>query len=218
VEWVIEAALETLDLKQDIFKELDRLASVSTVLATNTSSIPITTIAQATQHPERVIGLHFFGPVPLMNLVEVIRGEQTSPGVLERGVGFIRSLGKIPILVRKDVPGFVMNRIFAAALREAIDLVAQGVVSITDADLGMRLGFGWNAGPFEIVDNAGLDTWVLIERFFKSLGEDELVCHSDLLERMVNDGRLGRKVGKGFYRYSEDGKRLPWGNEGNGKK
>ena len=108
-----------------------------------------------------------------------------------------------------------MNRIFAAALREAIDLVAQQVVSTTDVDLGMRLGYGWNAGPFEIVDNAGLDTWVLIERFFKTLNEDKLVPLSDLLERMVNEGRLGRKVGKGFYRYSKDGKRLPLENEGN---
>ena len=104
VDWVIEATPETLNLKQEIFKELDRLTSVNTVLATNTSSIPITTIAHATQHPERVIGLHFFGPVPLMDLVEVIRGEKTAPGILERGVGFIRSLGKTPILVRKDVP------------------------------------------------------------------------------------------------------------------
>ena len=155
-----------------------------------------------------MLGLHFFGPVPLMGLVEVIQGKKTSQEVVEESVAFIRSLGKTPVLVKKDVPGFVMNRIFAAALREAIDLVEQGVVSLSDVDAGMRLGYGWKAGPFEIVDNAGLDTWALIERALGALGEDYLVPRSDLLERMVKEGRPGKKAGKGFYLYSEGGKRL----------
>jgi 3-hydroxybutyryl-CoA dehydrogenase len=207
-DWVIEAALEVADLKQKIFREMDRLLPQETILATNTSSVPITLISQAVNHPERVLGLHFFGPVPMMKLVEVVKGEKTSPQVIERSMTFVRSLGKVPILVKKDVPGFVMNRIFAAALRESMDLVTQGVVSLDDLDLGMRLGYGWTAGPFEITDNAGLDTWVLIEQALKAFGEEHLVSRSGLLERMVKRGRLGRKVGKGFYRYSEDNKRL----------
>jgi 3-hydroxybutyryl-CoA dehydrogenase len=208
VHWVIEAAFEEADLKQRIFRELDHLVPQETILATNTSSIPISLIAQAVHCQERLLGLHFFGPVPMMRLVEVVKGEKTSTKVIERSLTFVRSLGKPPVLIQRDIPGFVMNRIFAAALREALELVAQGVVTLEDVDVGMRLGFGWNAGPFEIIDNAGLDTWVLIHQSFKILGEDRLVPTSDLLEKMVKDGRIGRKVGKGFYRYSKEGKRV----------
>jgi 3-hydroxybutyryl-CoA dehydrogenase len=208
--WVIEAALEIEDLKKQVFQELDRLASPDTPLATNTSTIPITRIAQATQHPERVLGLHFFGPVPLMSLVEVIKGEKTSPAVFERGVAFVKSLDKTPVCVQRDIPSFVMNRIFSAAFREAVDLVAEGITTPEDVDIGMRLGYGWNAGPFEIADNAGLDTYVLIGQTMKALGEEKLMPRSDLIERMVKEGRLGRKAGKGFYHYTPEGKRLPW--------
>ena len=210
VEWVIEAAPEIEDLKREIFQELDRLAPPETPLATNTSTIPITRIAQATQRPERVLGLHFFGPVPLMGLVEVIKGEKTLPEVFERGVAFGQSLGKTAVRVQRDLPCFVMNRIFFAAFWEAVDLVAEGVASLEDVDIGMRLGYGWNAGPFEIADNAGLDTYALIRRSMRAMGEEGLVSRSDLVERMVKEGRLGRKVGKGFYRYTPEGKRLPW--------
>lgn len=216
VSWVIEAALEIEALKKQIFKELDRLASPKTPLASNTSTIPITHIAKATQHPDRVLGLHFFGPVPLMGLVEVIKGEKTSPSVFECGVAFVKSLGKTPVQVQRDIPGFVMNRIFSAAFREAADLVAEGITTPEDVDIGMRLGYGWNAGPFEIADNAGLDIYVLVGQTMKALGEENLVPRSDLIERMVKEGRLGRKVGKGFYRYTPEGKRLPWEPKGNG--
>lgn len=210
VNWVIEAALEVEDLKHEIFQELDRLVPVETPLATTTSSIPITRIAQATKHPERVLGLHFFGPVPMMDVVEVVKGEKTSLEVFERGVAFVRSMGKTPVRVQRDIPCFVMNRIFSAAFKEAVDLVAQGVVSPEDVDVGMRLGYGWNAGPFEIADNAGLDTCILVGRSMKALGEESLVSDSGLIERMVEEGRLGRKVGKGFYQYTPEGKRLPY--------
>ncbi|RJX34719.1 MAG: 3-hydroxyacyl-CoA dehydrogenase family protein [Desulfarculus sp.] len=208
--WVIEAALEIESLKKELFAELDRLAPASTPLASNTSSIPISRLAAATQHPERVLGTHFFGPVPLMGLVEVIKADKTSDEVFERGVAFVRSLGKTPVRVRRDIPCFVMNRIFSAAFREAADLVAAGVVSPEDVDVGMKLGYGWNAGPFEIADNAGLDTWVLIAESMRALGEENLVSQSDLIPNMVAQGRLGRKVGKGFYRYTPEGKRLSW--------
>jgi len=209
VDWIIEAVLEMEKVKCDLFRELDELASKITPLATNTSTIPITRLAQSTQHPERVLGLHFFGPVPLMELVEVVKGEKTSPTVFENGVAFIRSLGKTPVRVNKDIPGFVMNRIFSAAFREAIDLAAEGIASIEDIDVGMKKGYGWNVGPFEIADNAGLDTFLLVGQSMKELGEEHLVAHSDLLQRIVKEGNLGRKTGKGFYEYTSDGKRLP---------
>jgi 3-hydroxybutyryl-CoA dehydrogenase len=175
---------------------------------TNTSSIPVTRLAANTARPERVLGLHFFGPVPLMRLVEVIKGEKTSPQVFERGVGFVRSLGKTPVRVQRDIPGFVMNRIFSAAFREAVDLCDRGIATPEDIDVGMRLGYGWNAGPFEIADNAGLDTVLRVSRSIQALGADRLAFTSDLIERMVAEGKLGRKAGKGFYRYTPDGKRI----------
>ena len=209
VKWVIEAVLEKEDLKCKIFQDLDRVAPLDTILATNTSTIPITRIAKVTRMPERVLGLHFFGPVPFMGLVEVVKGEKTSESTFETGISFVKSIGKTPIRVKKDIPGFVMNRIFSAAFKEALELVDAGVVSPEDVDEGMKLGYGWNAGPFEIADNAGLDTFLLVGQSMMTLGEGHLVAKSDLIERMVGEGRLGRKTGKGFYRYSQDGKRLP---------
>jgi 3-hydroxybutyryl-CoA dehydrogenase len=207
---VIEAALEEEELKRKIFQELDRISRPETPLATNTSSIPITRLAENTRRPERVLGLHFFGPVPLMRLVEVVKGEKTSLEIFEKGVAFVQSLGKTPVRVQRDIPGFVMNRIFSAALREAVDLVDQGIATPEDVDMGMRLGYGWNVGPFEIADNAGLDTCARVGQTMKALGAGHLAPSSNLIERMVNEGRLGRKTGKGFYRYSPEGKRLPW--------
>ncbi len=209
VDWAIEAIWEEYKLKRQIFQELDRIAPPETVIATNTSSIPITRLAAVTRHPERVLGLHFFGPVPLMRLVEVVQGDKTSPQTFERGVAFVETLGKTPVRVRKDIPGFVMNRIFAAALREAVELVEQGIVSPEDVDTGMRLGYGWKVGPFEIADNAGLDTIVRVDKSIRALGAAHLATTSDLIERMVAQGLLGRKSRKGFYDYSPEGKRLP---------
>ena len=208
VDWVIEAAFEEQDLKIKIFRELDSLAPAETPLASNTSSIPVSRLAEATHIPERVLGLHFFGPVPFMGLVEVIKGEKTSEKTFDRGVEFVKSLGKTPVKVHKDIPGFVMNRIFGAAFRECVDLVAEGIASPEDIDIGMRLGYGWNIGPFEIADNAGLDTFARVGRTMQALGEDHLVAKSDLILKLVEQGRLGKKVGHGFYRYGKDGKKI----------
>ena len=209
VDWVIEAVWEEFDLKRKIFVELDRITQPETLLATNSSSIPITRLAENTRRPERMLGLHFFGPVPLMRAVEVVKGEKTSPQVFERGVAFVRSLGKAPVRVQRDIPGFIMNRIFSAALREAVELVEQGIAAPEEIDNGMRLGYGWNAGPFEIADNAGLDTIARVGKSIQALGEEHLAFTSDLIERMVAAGRLGRKAGKGFYDYTPEGKRVP---------
>jgi 3-hydroxybutyryl-CoA dehydrogenase len=213
VQWVIEAALEIESLKIDIFKLLEQKVLPETLLATNTSSIPITRIAAHLSRPERMLGLHFFGPVPFMGLVEVVKGEQTADNVFEAGVDFVTSLGKTVVRVNRDIPGFVMNRIFSAAFREAVDLVADGIVSPEDVDTGMRLGYGWNVGPFEVADNAGLDTFARVGQSMADLGQENLVTKSDLLLKMIAQGRLGKKVGKGFYRYTKDGKRLPYGEE-----
>lgn len=208
-DWIIEAVFEDEQLKGRVFQELDKISRPKTPLATNTSSIPISHLAENTRYPERVLGLHFFGPVPLMKLVEVVKGEKTSQEIFEQGVAFVKSLGKTPIRVLRDIPCFVMNRIFSAALREAIDLVDQGIICPEEVDIGMRLGYGWNAGPFEIADNAGLDTIVRITQTMRTLGVDYLTPRSNLIERMVAQGHLGRKTGRGFYRYSPEGKRLP---------
>jgi 3-hydroxybutyryl-CoA dehydrogenase len=207
-DWVIEAVFEDESLKRDIFRELDQRTRAETILATNTSSIPITRLAASTTRPARVLGLHFFGPVPLMRLVEVVKGEQTSPQVFERGVAFVQSLGKTPLRVQRDVPGFVMNRIFSAAFREAVELVEQGIATPEDIDAGMRLGYGWSVGPFEIADLAGLDTVVRVGQSLRALGEEHLASSSHLIESMVTQGRLGRKTGQGFYRYAPDGRRV----------
>ena len=207
-DWIIEAVFENLDLKLKIFEELDRVVSSRTLIATNTSSIPVSRLAEATGTPERVLGLHFFGPVPFMELVEVVKGAKTSDIVFHQGIEFVKSLGKIPLKVHQDIPGFVVNRIFGAAFRECVHLVAEGVASVEDIDAGMRLGYGWNIGPFEIADNAGLDTFARVGETMLALGEDHLVAKPDFIKNMVKDGRLGKKVGRGFYRYGKDGKKL----------
>ncbi len=206
-DWIIEAATESEELKLSLFEKLDRFAPPGAVIASNTSSIPISILASATSRPENVLGLHFFGPVPLMRLVEVVKAEKTSPEIFERGVSFILSLDKIPVRVLKDIPGFIMNRIFSAAFREALELVENGVASPEDVDLGMREGYGWKAGPFEIADNAGLDTIELIGKALERLGAGHLSPRSEIISEMVHEGRLGRKSRTGFYTYDSSGRR-----------
>jgi 3-hydroxybutyryl-CoA dehydrogenase len=208
-QWVIEVVFEDENMKKDLFKDLDAKCPPETILASNTSSIPITRLAALTKHPERVIGLHFFGPVPMMKLVEVIKGEKTSDAVFKKGVDFINSLGQYPVKVMKDIPGFIMNRISGASFREALDLVEKGIATVEDVDKGMHYGFNWNIGPFEIADNAGLDTYVRVGKAFQALGAGNISVTSKLMENMVAAGRLGRKVGKGFYDYTPDGKMVP---------
>lgn len=202
-EWVIEAVFEDEALKKDLLTRVEQQVGEDTKIATNTSSIPVSRLASFLSTPARFVGLHFFGPVPLMDLVEVVKGNDTSEAVFSDALAFVKSIGKYGVGVKKDLPGFVMNRVFAAAFRECQDLVSQGVALPEDIDAGMRLGYGWRAGPFQIADNAGLDTVLRINKSMKALGETHLYTHADLLEKLVEKGDLGRKSGKGFYRYDQ---------------
>lgn len=199
---VIEAAPERLELKYQIFAEVERLASPRAILASNTSSIPIGTLAQGLQRPERLLGLHFTPPVPLSPMVEVVRHQGTSEEVFQAGLELVRGLGKEPLAVRKDVTGFVINRVYAAALSQAVQLVDQGVASAAEVDMGMRLGYGWSLGPMQIADLVGLDTVLLIMDSFARQGEECMTGGRRLVEEMVGQGRLGRKSGRGFYEYA----------------
>lgn len=207
---VIEAVYEDEKLKNKLFAELEKICPPDTIIASNTSSIPITRLASGLKNPERVVGLHFFGPVPMMPLVEVIKGEKTSDAVFKKSVDFILSIQKYPVKVMKDIPGFIMNRINGAAFREALTLVEEGIATAEDVDAGMRYGFGWRVGPFEIADNAGLDTYLRVGKAFRDLGADAYAPTSNLIAKMVEAGRLGRKAGKGFYDYTADGKKTPF--------
>jgi 3-hydroxybutyryl-CoA dehydrogenase len=195
-QWVIEVVFEDEEMKKELFKDLDATCPAETILASNTSSIPITRLASLHKRPERVVGLHFFGPVPMMRLVEVIKGQKTADAVFKKGVDFINSIGQYPVKVMKDIPGFIMNRVSGVAFREALSLVENGIATVEDVDKGMHYGFNWNIGPFEIADNAGIDTYVRVGRSFAALGASDIVAASPLMEKILKAGRLGAKVGK----------------------
>jgi 3-hydroxybutyryl-CoA dehydrogenase len=203
----IEAVYENMDLKRDIFKALDQVLPPTALIATNTSAIPITEIATATQRPDKVLGLHFFSPVPMMQAVEVIKGIETSDETLAAGIEFARSIGKDPIQVNRDVAGFVINRINFPSTMEAMRLVEQGVASCEDIDKGMRLAAGRKMGIFETGDMVGLDiTYGALMAMYRETG-DSAWFPPLLLRRKIKAGHLGRKTGKGWYEYNEDGSR-----------
>jgi 3-hydroxybutyryl-CoA dehydrogenase len=203
LSWVIEAVYEDEALKKKILAEVEPRIDSGALVATNTSSIPVSRLGSALTRPEQLVGLHFFGPVPLMGLVEVVKGQLTSEKTFLQGMDFIKSLGKYPVAVTQDIPGFVMNRVFAAAFRECQELVGKGVATPEDIDAGMRLGYGWHIGPFQIADNAGLDTVLRINESMKALEETHLYSESTIIKEKVEKGRLGRKSGQGFYSYDK---------------
>lgn len=200
-EIVVEAAFEQLEIKQQLFAELDRICRDDAVLATNTSAIPITQIAAATQRPESVIGTHFFSPVPMMALCELVRGYRTSDDTLARARAFAEGVGKTCVVVNRDVAGFVTTRLICALAMEAIRLVESGVASAEDVDTACRLGFGHAMGPLATVDLTGVD--ILRNASLNIYGEtaDEKFFPPEVLARMVAAGDLGRKSGRGFYSY-----------------
>jgi 3-hydroxybutyryl-CoA dehydrogenase len=200
--FIIEAVPEDLALKRQIFAEMDEKCPEETILASNTTGLPITQIAAATRHPERVIGTHFFNPAPVMKLVEIVRGYATSERTIQKTREFCSRLGKESILVEKDYPGFITTRIMNGFLAEALRCLEEGVGSATDIDKGCRLAYNYPMGPFELMDLVGLDT---VLRVFESLHEvyGERFRPSPLLRQMVAAGRLGRKSGAGFYEYAK---------------
>lgn len=197
---IIEAASENLDIKLQIFAQLDRVAAPASILATNTSSISITRMAAATSRPEQVVGLHFFNPVALMKLVEVIRGLATSDATTRTVLDVVTKMGKSPVVVH-DSPGFVGNRILIPMINEAIFALQEGISSAEDIDTVMKLGMGHPMGPLQLADLIGLDVILdIMEILQRDLGEDKY-RPAPLLRRMVAAGKLGRKNGEGFYDY-----------------
>ena len=197
---VVEAATENLELKLKILKQIDEVTSEGTLLATNTSSISITQLAVAVKAPDHFVGLHFFNPVPVMGLVEVIRGLQTSDATHDAAVAFAKAVGKTPISVRNN-PGFVVNRILCPMINEAIFALQEGLASAEDIDTGMRLGCNHPIGPLALADLIGLDTMLAVMNVFYDGFNDPKYRPAPLLKEMVAAGRLGRKTGQGFYHY-----------------
>jgi 3-hydroxybutyryl-CoA dehydrogenase len=199
---VIEAAPEQLDLKRDLLARASDHATESALLATNTSSLSITAIAEALTRPERVIGMHFFNPVHIMALVEIVRGEATSDESVERARSIAERMGKTPIVV-KDSPGFASSRLGIALGLEAIRMVEEDVASPEDIDLAMTLGYRHPMGPLRLTDLVGLDVRLEIARYLsEKLGSDRF-APPRLLEEMVDAGKLGKKTGEGFYRWEK---------------
>ncbi|MBW1974728.1 MAG: 3-hydroxyacyl-CoA dehydrogenase family protein [Deltaproteobacteria bacterium] len=204
----IEAVFEKVDLKKEIFKKLDATLPEHALIASNTSAIPITTLAAVTNRHDRVLGLHFFSPVPMMQAVEVVRAITTSDETFETGKQFVISLGKEPILVKKDIPGFIINRINFPSTMEAMRLVEAGVATVEDIDKGLRLAAGRKMGIFETGDMVGLDvTYGALMAIYEET-KDPRWYPPEILRRKVTLGHLGKKTGRGWYVYDENGNRI----------
>ncbi|GGP50723.1 3-hydroxyacyl-CoA dehydrogenase family protein [Streptomyces abikoensis] len=198
---VVEAVFEDIETKQGIFRTLDGLVRDDTVLASNTSAIPITKIAAATKRPERVVGAHFFSPVPMMQLCELVRGHKTSDETLAKTREFAEGIGKTCIVVNRDVAGFVTTRLIAALVVEATKLYESGVASAEDIDIACKLGFGHAMGPLATADLTGVDILMHATENIYTECRDEKFASPELMRRMVDAGDLGRKSGQGFYQY-----------------
>ncbi|MEK7315899.1 MAG: 3-hydroxybutyryl-CoA dehydrogenase [Candidatus Eisenbacteria bacterium] len=198
---VIEAVTENIAVKKEVFSTLDAVCAPDAVLATNTSSLSVTEIAAFAKKPERVLGLHFFNPVPLMKLVEIIRALPTGEPAFEKAKSYVEAIGKTPVIA-KDAPGFVVNRLLVPYLIDAIRVYESGLATKEDIDNGMKLGCGYPMGPLQLLDFVGLDTTYFIANIMFEEFRESRFAPPPLLKRMVLAGHLGRKSGRGFYDYT----------------
>ena len=205
---VIEAIIENVDEKRKTYEQLDQIVKNDAIFATNTSSISVTELMTATKGPERFIGLHFFNPVPMMKLVEVVKTIATAPEVFDAAVEFGKKLGKVPVRT-SDKTGFIVNRLLVPYLLDAIRAYEEGVGSITDIDEAMKLGCGYPMGPFTLLDFVGLDTTYYITEVMYDEFKERRFASPALLRRLVLAGWYGRKSGKGFYDYSDPNHPVP---------
>ncbi len=200
---VIEAAPENLELKRRIFAEIDALCEPQVILATNTSSLAVTAIAGAAAHRERVVGMHFFNPPPLMSLIEVIQGEQTSEETLHKTLELARRFGKTPVRV-KDTPGFIVNRVARAFYNESLRILGEGSAEVETIDRVIKEAGGFRMGPFELMDLIGIDiNFAVTQSLYDSSFHEPRFRPNPIQQRMVLSGNLGRKTGRGFYKYGE---------------
>ncbi|MGH7459150.1 MAG: 3-hydroxyacyl-CoA dehydrogenase family protein [Longimicrobiaceae bacterium] len=200
---VIEAVPERIELKTELFSRLDQMAPSEAILATNTSSLSVSEIARATGRPERVVGLHFFNPVHLMKLLEIVRGRETSDQTVQTSVTFARGIGKEPIVVT-DTPGFASSRLGVVLGLEAMRMVEEGVASARDIDQAMELGYNHPVGPLRLTDLVGLDVRLGIAEYLHDQLGGEQYRPPETLRRMVSEGKLGKKTGHGFYQWKEE--------------
>ncbi|MFZ5646992.1 MAG: 3-hydroxyacyl-CoA dehydrogenase family protein [Bacillota bacterium] len=203
VDLVIEAIIEDLELKKDVFKKLDEICKAETILASNTSSMSITVIGASTKRPDKVAGMHFFNPPPLMRLVEIIRGYNTSEDTVGQLMDVTKKMGKTPVDVRKDSPGFIVNRILMAQFIEAIRLLEEGVASPQDIDTAVKLGLNYPMGPFELQDFTGVDIGYHVANYFYEEFKDIRWNPPQALKTLIRAGRLGRKTGAGWYDHNK---------------
>jgi 3-hydroxybutyryl-CoA dehydrogenase len=201
-DFIIEAIFEDLELKKNVFRQLDELTRSQVILTTNTSSMSVTEIAMATKRPEKVAGMHFFNPAPLMRLVEVIRGYHTNDETVHIVMEMAKKLGKEPVEVKKDTPGFIVNRLMMPHMIEAIRMAEEGVASIEDIDKAVKLGLNYPMGPFELMDLTGTDIALHVtEYLYKELNKENKWSVPTLLRSMIRAGKLGKKTGAGWYKY-----------------
>lgn len=200
-ELAVEAVLEIMEVKRDVFRRLDAILPPDAILATNTSSLSITEIAKATSRPDHVVGMHFFNPAPVMKLVEIVRGEETSGKTLERAKEYAITMGKDTVLVQKDTPGFIVNRVLMPLFIEAMRILEEGIASPEDIDKAVKLGLNHPMGPLTLADLTGLDVDLHVMDYMFDEFHDDRFAAPLVLRRLVRAGHLGRKTGRGFYSY-----------------